>query len=345
MSDEKIKNKATSHLSEDEKQQLYKNARAKEWYENIWQTVGKCVFCDLKDKYILHEENGVVLTINIYPYIDGQLMAIPRRHIKSTNELTASEWETMRKFGYIAKKMFKKIHSHKAMWTLVKTGIEAQGTVADHLHMHYIPFDKTDLNTWNYRELKYTALENIALYKENIKEFIKSSGRFETKYKNQQTFPINSDLILINNKDEVLFEERKIQYKLDPDIITLPGGHVSNFNNGLIKELIREVKEETNFDAKEDNIQLVDSKLSTITYKSPSKYLNSNIPKHESLLWNIYLYTKRIDRVNLIANDDCEELLWIPVDKVEKHQRISDATKQTLIPIIKDLKDGKLQLE
>lgn len=167
-----------------DEQEKMRMARTQDWYDNIWQTVGKCVFCDLKEKYILHEENGVVLTINLYPYIDGQMMAIPRRHVRSTNELTPLEWETMRKFGYIAKKLFKKIHGHKAMWSLVKTGIEAQGTVADHLHMHFIPFDQKDLAEWNFRDLKNTPLQNVELYRQQADEIKKLIEKFEKKYSN-----------------------------------------------------------------------------------------------------------------------------------------------------------------
>ena len=59
-------------------QEYKRQARTKGHYEKIWQNTGKCVFCDLKDKYVLLEENGIVLTINLSPYIDGQLMAIHR---------------------------------------------------------------------------------------------------------------------------------------------------------------------------------------------------------------------------------------------------------------------------
>ena len=42
------------------KQLAYRDARISGRYEDIWQSVGKCVFCDLKDKYIIFEENGIV---------------------------------------------------------------------------------------------------------------------------------------------------------------------------------------------------------------------------------------------------------------------------------------------
>jgi diadenosine tetraphosphate (Ap4A) HIT family hydrolase len=165
-------------------QQLKKNARVNGDYDQIWQNTGKCVFCDLKEKYVLLEENEIVLTINLYPYIDGQLMAIPRQHIRSPKELTAKQWETMRKFSYLAKKMLKKIYGWKGMWTLIREGGEqAQMTVSDHLHVQFIPFDKPDLCQWNYRQLKNTPLENAQKFKEQKKLMIETLEKFEKKYK------------------------------------------------------------------------------------------------------------------------------------------------------------------
>ncbi|MFW5720135.1 MAG: hypothetical protein ACOCXT_03870 [Candidatus Dojkabacteria bacterium] len=164
-------------------QEHMKEARTSGRYSTIWQNTGKCVFCDLKEKYILHEENGIVLTINLYPYIDGQLMAIPRRHIQSPKELTQKEWDTIRKFNYIAKKLIRQTHGHKGMWTLIREGGEkSQMTVSDHLHVQFIPFDAPDLCNWNYRVLKNTPLENISLYRKEKEELQSLLRKFEKKY-------------------------------------------------------------------------------------------------------------------------------------------------------------------
>lgn len=167
---------------EQAKQEYYRDARTRGYYGKIWQNVGKCVFCDMRDKYIVHEENGVVLTVALYAYIDGNVMIIPRRHVKSVKELTDIEWQTMRKMMYIAKKLIRKVHGIKGVQYIIRDGgIEAQSTVG-HLHMHSIPFDAPDLSVWNYRQLKYTPLENANLYKQQMAEIAKLSKRFEEKY-------------------------------------------------------------------------------------------------------------------------------------------------------------------
>lgn len=168
---------------ERKKQEYYRDARTGGYYGKIWTTVGKCVFCDLRDKYIVHEENGVVLTVPLYAYIDGNLMIIPRRHVKSAKELTPEEWETIRKFMYIAKKMIRKVHGLKEMIYMVRDGGNlVNSTVQDHLHVHCIPSDGPDLNTWNYRKLKYTPLENATLFRDKAQEISKLSDRFNEKY-------------------------------------------------------------------------------------------------------------------------------------------------------------------
>ncbi len=168
---------------ERKKQEYYRAARTGGYYGDIWTTVGKCVFCDLRDKYIVHEENGVVLTVALFAYIDGNLMIIPRRHVKSAKELTAEEWETVRKFMYIAKKIIRKVHGLKDIqYVLRDGGMAVNSTVQDHLHMHCIPSDGPDLSVWNYRNLKYTPLENAELFRKQSKKIADLSKRFEAKY-------------------------------------------------------------------------------------------------------------------------------------------------------------------
>ena len=168
---------------EQNKQIYYRDARTGGYYGKIWTTVGKCVFCDLRDKYIVHEENGIVLTVPLFAYIDGNLMIIPRRHIKSVKDLTDDEWDTIRKFMYIAKKMIRKIYELKDIQYVIRDGGAAvSSTVQDHLHMHCIPSDAPDMTVWNYRELKNTPLENAELFRAQSKSIQKLSTRFEEKY-------------------------------------------------------------------------------------------------------------------------------------------------------------------
>ncbi len=167
--------------AEQAKQIMYRDARVTGQYNDIWQSVGKCVFCDLNQKYIVYEENGVVLTIALFAYTDGHMMVIPRRHVRSVKELTASEWETMRKLFYLAKKMIRNVYGVKGMQIVQKDGAEAQSTV-EHLHFHCVPFDDPGLSTWNYHQLKHTPLENAEKYRQKQDKLEKLAKRYEEKY-------------------------------------------------------------------------------------------------------------------------------------------------------------------
>ena len=167
--------------SKDEKQIMYRDARVTGKYDEIWQSTGKCVFCDLKEKYIVYEENGIALTVLLFAYIDGHMMIIPKRHVKSVKELTPDEWETMRKMMYIAKKMIREVHGIKGMQIVQKDGAAAQSTV-EHIHFHCVPFDAADLSVWNYRQLKNTPIENANLYKKHSDKMSKLAKRFSQKY-------------------------------------------------------------------------------------------------------------------------------------------------------------------
>jgi histidine triad (HIT) family protein len=169
-----------------EKQIAYRDARITGEYDSIWQNVGRCVFCNLgdNDDYTVYEENGVILRISVYAYIDGHMMIIPRRHVRSVKELTPSEWETMRKMMYIAKKMIRKSYGVKGMQVVQKDGAVAQSTV-EHLHFHCIPFDSPDLTTWNYRQLEFTPIENTRKYIDKKSDIEKLAKRFAQKYQNE----------------------------------------------------------------------------------------------------------------------------------------------------------------
>ena len=172
---------------EEKKQEYYRDARTGGYYGKIWTSVGKCVFCDLRDKYIFYEENSMVMAVALFAYIDGNLMIIPRRHVRSVKELTPEEWETARKMMYIAKKLIRKVHGIKGLQYLIRDGgIEAQSTVSDHLHIHCIPFDAPDLSQWNYRTLKYTPLQNANLYKAQSKKITELAQKFNQKYQDAE---------------------------------------------------------------------------------------------------------------------------------------------------------------
>lgn len=166
-----------------DKQIGYRDARITGEYDQIWQNVGKCCFCDLRDRYVIYEKDGVVLTISLFAYIDGHMLIVPRRHLRSVKEFTPKEWEAVRELMYIAQKMIRKVWGIKGVQFIQKNGTGSQSSV-EHIHFHAIPFDAPDLSVWNYRKMQLTPLQNAQKYQELGKDLTRLAKRFETKYEN-----------------------------------------------------------------------------------------------------------------------------------------------------------------
>ena len=206
---------------EEHAQQIaYRDARFSKKYDGIWQNVGKCVFCDLRDKYIIYEENGVALTITLFAYIDGHLMIVPRRHVTTPKEFTPEEWETVRKLMYMAKKLIKKVHQVKGVQFIQKDGSSAQSTVAGHIHFHGIPFDSPDLNVWNYRQLENTPLENAGKYRSLGKKIEEMAKKYDEKYSEGTAQPQNDTYAF--DWSDLAFGSKKPINKLDATFIAAP---------------------------------------------------------------------------------------------------------------------------
>jgi ATP adenylyltransferase len=315
---------------EQAKQEYYRDARFTKQYDGIWQSVGKCVFCDLREKYVFFEENGIVMTVSLYAYIDGHLMIMPRRHIRSPKELSQSEWDTIRKFSYIAKKIIKDVHGVRGMQIVQKDGSEAQSTVDQHIHFHCIPFDAPDLCVWNYRKLQYTPLENAELYKKASKKIIKLDRKFDEKYGSPNSTRVVCDAVIRNERGEVLFQERKPQYRLVPDYLTLPGGGVDRFDVRLEQELAREIREEIGIEITAAQTRLLDSRPGAITHNHTENHLGVTYPTESHFLWNTYLIDNIPRNTRFTPADDCADVLWMSIDDAMHHDRISPGIRAIL---------------
>ncbi len=296
-------------------QEVMKNARAgaQYWYEEIWQNVGKCVFCDLREKYIIHETDGIVLTTNLFPYIDGQMMIIPRRHVNSVKELSQHEWEIMRMYSYVAKKIFREVHGYKDMWFLLREGgVNAQRTVTDHLHVQLIPFDAPDLAKWNYRKLKYTPLENAQKYQKEqdyIEDKIKG---FFKKYSEKTTTPvIGVDAVIMNEKNQILLGKKKEGVGQNQFEWVLPGGRVNPDEKNLEEALLREIQEETGIKADKKDLKLINAKFEDIKFQKVER------TQTEKFLFCTYVLKVK-STVKIKSGDDLETLKWFDFDEAKK---------------------------
>ena len=142
---------------------LQKTARISGKYKEVLSGLDKCVFCDLREKYVIKEIDGVVLTVALFPYINGHIMVIPRRHIEFLSEMTEMEWLATKKLieqGVALLRQKLDIRGVNVIYRESESCAESGKTVA-HAHINLIPFNRK-LFKYEYQEI---TIEPIALAK------------------------------------------------------------------------------------------------------------------------------------------------------------------------------------
>lgn len=132
-------------------------ARLEGRYPEIAENLGKCIFCELRDKYVITRQKNWVLTVNIYPYIDGQLLVLPERHVENYQDLTSEDILTSDYLIRTGMGLLKRGAGIENYWIIFREGKSAGKTVK-HLHWNIMPYIE-GLNTWYYQEIKVEPLE------------------------------------------------------------------------------------------------------------------------------------------------------------------------------------------
>ncbi|OGM04588.1 hypothetical protein A3E15_02490 [Candidatus Woesebacteria bacterium RIFCSPHIGHO2_12_FULL_42_9] len=133
------------------------SARLEGRYREIAQNLAKCIFCDLRDKYVVTRQDSWVLTVNIYPYIDGQLLVLPERHIESYQDLTSEDLLTSDRLIRKGIRLLKRGMGIQNYWIILREG-KLAGKTVKHLHWNVMPYIE-GLNTWHYQEIKVEPLK------------------------------------------------------------------------------------------------------------------------------------------------------------------------------------------
>ena len=133
------------------------NARKSGKYSEVMASLKKCPFCDLKSKYFVLEKSKVVLTVNLFPYIDGHMLIIPKRHIETFGDITALEWKQINELVSVAEKVLKERFNIPGYNFLYRQG-NISGSSLGHVHFHIIPTPKIILVP-EYQQINVTPLD------------------------------------------------------------------------------------------------------------------------------------------------------------------------------------------
>jgi ATP adenylyltransferase len=107
--------------------------------------IGKFKICELCSKKNIKKQECKSLStehwmvfVNKYPYLDGNLMIIPRRHLKSIESLSEDEWKDLQKAIKGTKKALSKIFKTRDFNIGLNIGKKA-GCSLEHMHWQIIP--------------------------------------------------------------------------------------------------------------------------------------------------------------------------------------------------------------
>ncbi len=101
-----------------------------------------CIFCDIvahtRAAEIVHEDEVMVVFKDIRPYAPVHLLLVPRKHIRSINDLTDEDKDIVTamimKAPAIAKQAGVKTSGYKLVFNVER----GAGQVIFHLHMHLV---------------------------------------------------------------------------------------------------------------------------------------------------------------------------------------------------------------
>lgn len=99
-----------------------------------------CLFCSIArgktDTHFLYEDDEIVVFKDKYPYRPVHLLIVPKRHIRSINDLAPDDLEIVGKMIDRARKMAKVVKIDKEGYKLLFNVERGGGQVIFHLHLH-----------------------------------------------------------------------------------------------------------------------------------------------------------------------------------------------------------------
>jgi len=101
-----------------------------------------CTFCQIirgeKSAEILYQDDSLMVIRDIYPHAPVHLLIVPKRHIRSLNDLTEQDKDILSEMTLRAKETAKEQGISKSGYKLLFNVERGGGQVIFHLHMHLL---------------------------------------------------------------------------------------------------------------------------------------------------------------------------------------------------------------
>ena len=101
-----------------------------------------CIFCQIAqgqtDTRMLYQTDTLVVFKDINPHAPVHLLLVPKKHIRSVNDLTDADREILAELILVAKEMAKEQGVDKSGYKLLYNVEKGGGQLIFHLHLHLL---------------------------------------------------------------------------------------------------------------------------------------------------------------------------------------------------------------
>ena len=110
----------------------------------------ECVFCEAQitrqQSLIVFRGATCFIILNLYPYNNGHLLVVPKRHVATLNAATSEELCEMIELTRLSETVLTEAYQPHGLNVGINLGKPAGAGVLDHLHMHIVPRWNGDTN-------------------------------------------------------------------------------------------------------------------------------------------------------------------------------------------------------
>lgn len=103
----------------------------------------QCVFCEALERgdepLVAWVGERAFVILNKFPYNNGHLMIVPKRHVARLSELDADELLELMTLGQATEKALGAVYAPHGFNLGMNLGRSAGAGIAEHLHMHIVP--------------------------------------------------------------------------------------------------------------------------------------------------------------------------------------------------------------
>jgi ATP adenylyltransferase len=111
----------------------------------------ECIFCTAvgrldADELVVHTGRRCFVILNKYPYNNGHLMVVPRRHVGRLAGLERDELVELSMLAQLSERALEEAYAPHGFNVGLNLGRPAGAGVLDHLHLHIVPRWNGDTN-------------------------------------------------------------------------------------------------------------------------------------------------------------------------------------------------------